>query len=279
MAHQFAPGTTILHAENVAFAYSKDRPLLVDVNLEVKSGEICCLMGPNGCGKSTFIDCILGAHYLEQGTITVADTEVSHIPPAKLASYLSYIPQSHQRSFPYTVEHVVLMGILSQRTVFDRPQEEDRAHALEMLERVGIAHLAERPYTHISGGETQLVLLARALAQDADLIVMDEPTSQLDFKNDLVFMETVQRLVKEQNLGVLIATHSPNLAFFFESKGVPTRVAMLSDGRIACNGAPTKVLTEETLASLYGISAKVLKGIDEDDHEFRFIAPLSTRSK
>lgn len=278
VTHHFEPGTVILRAKNVAFSYTKERELLVAVNLEVKSGEICCLMGPNGCGKSTFIDCILGEHTLEHGSVLVADNEVSRFAPARLATYLSYVPQTHLRSFPYTVEHVVLMGMLSQRDLFDRPQKEDYARALEMLERVGIGHLATRPYTQISGGETQLVLLARALAQDADLIIMDEPTAHLDFKNDLVFMETVQRLIKQEGLSVLIATHSPNLAFYFESTGVPTRVAMLNDGQIAQDGAPTQVLTEEALATLYGINAKVLIGTDDAGRTFRYVAPLSTRS-
>lgn len=277
MDPKFTHGETLVCVSDLHFSYDPKSPLLQGVNLELRSGEICCLMGPNGSGKSTLIDSILGDHELSKGSVHVAGKAIDSFKPVELARYLSYVPQSHDASFPYKVRHVVLMGSLSQRDTFDRPSQEDKDQALEILDLVGISHLARRPYTQISGGETQLVMLARALAQDANLIIMDEPTAHLDFKNELIFMQTVRKLVESKEIGVLIATHSPNLAFYFESTGIKTRVAMLDEGKISRDGAPSEVLTEKALLELYGIKAKILSGESDDGKEFHVVAPLSTK--
>lgn len=175
----------MLKIKDVSFAYNTNL-VLKDINWQVNSGEIWCLMGRNGCGKSTLLDCILGINKLQSGSVVLADKPLWEYSPKSLARYLSYIPQVHERSFPYKVRQIVLMGRTAHLGGMGLPQAEDKILVKEAMESVGIAHLADRPYTQISGGETQMVLLARALVQQTPLIIMDEPTAHLDYYNELL---------------------------------------------------------------------------------------------
>lgn len=251
--------------EDVIFAYPETEKAVLDhASLDAPSGTVTCLMGVNGCGKSTLIDCVLGVNRISGGSILVDGEDAATLRPAALARKLAYVPQVHDRAFPYRVRDVVLMGRTVHHGVLGAPGEEDRALVDESLARCGIAHLADRSYTQLSGGEMQMVLLARALAQATPFILMDEPTAHLDFKNELFFMETVASLVRDAGVGVLMATHSPNQAFFFEGSGVPCTCALMDAGRVRFSGAPSEVLTAANLRKLYGVRAQVV-GADTGD--------------
>ena len=265
MANAAARDAAYIDVAGVTFAYpGTGQPVLSGASLEARRGHVTCLMGVNGCGKSTLIDCVLGENRVSSGTISIDGEDAAGLSPEALARRVSFVPQVHERAFPYKVRDIVLMGRTAHIGLLGSPSEDDRAIVDDALRKCGIAHLADRPYTQLSGGETQMVLLARALAQQAPFVLMDEPTAHLDFKNELFFMETVVRLVREQGVGVLIATHSPNQAFYFEGKGVPTVCALMDAGRVRFVGAPSEVLTPENLRDLYGIRAQVI-GVDAGD--------------
>lgn len=268
----------LVEARQVTFSYGR-ADILKGAGLSVSSGELCCLMGVNGCGKSTLLDCILGVNEPSGGIVLVGGRSVASCRPAELARLLSYVPQVHDRSFPYLVSDIVLMGRTVHQSGLKSPGEEDRSIVLEALSQCGIEHLSDRPYTQLSGGEMQMVMLARSLAQRTPLIVMDEPTAHLDFRNELLFCETVARLVKEGAVGVLMATHSPNQAFYFEDEGVAVTVALMGEGRIVARGNPKETLTAERIADLYGIKACVASHMLSDGREVRRIVPLETQRR
>jgi iron complex transport system ATP-binding protein len=201
----------------------------------------------------------LGVSKAADGSVEVCGEDLHALKPAAASRLMSYVPQAHEKSFPYPVEHVVMMGRNAWNSGLGIPDPQDRGIAQQALAECGIAHLAERPYTTLSGGETQMVLLARALAQGTPLILMDEPTAHLDFKNEMVFLETVERLVKNRGVSILMATHALNQAFHLACAGVPTRVALLHEGKVTHEGPPRQVLSEQTLSEVFGIDALLLE--------------------
>jgi iron complex transport system ATP-binding protein len=266
---------SLISVEGVGFSYG-EQPVLRDIGFQVEEAEVFCLLGPNGCGKTTLLDCILGLHPLESGRITLNGLPTAGTRPAALAKAVSYVPQGHERTFPYKVLEIVMMGRAAYTGLFSGPRLTDREIAGEALEAVGIGHLRDRPYTRLSGGEGQLVLIARALAQQAPAVVMDEPTAHLDFRNELLVLETISRLVREKRIAVVMATHFPNHAFFFENDGVRTRVAMLKDTRILEMGAPDAVLRPELIQTLYGIEAAIVSLGDGNGKSKKQVVPLRT---
>ena len=175
------------------------------------TGEVLALLGPNGGGKTTLLKTLLGLLAPKAGEVRLGDRPLASYGSRERARLIAYVPQSHAATFAFTVETVVLMGRTAHGNLFSRPTAADRAVAARVLERFGIAHLAERPYTMISGGERQLALLARALAQEPQFIVLDEPTASLDFGNQGKVMREIRALAASGH-GVLFTTHDPNHA-------------------------------------------------------------------
>jgi len=264
-----------IRAENVSFSYD-GMPILASMSLEVAQGELCCLVGVNGCGKSTFLDCILGINTPATGTVTIDGYSIAGMNATERARRLAYVPQVHDRTFPYRVKDIVLMGRTAYQTGLGSPDEEDRSIVERALATCGIDKLAERPYTQLSGGEMQMVILARALVQQTPYLLMDEPTAHLDFRNEMLFMETVTRLAREGGVGILMATHSPNQAFYLQESGLPTKVAMMLDGTIALEGTPDETLTPDNLRRVYGIEVCLMEDHLDDGRAIRRVAPLST---
>ncbi|MCD7948351.1 MAG: ABC transporter ATP-binding protein [Oscillospiraceae bacterium] len=246
-----------LHVDDLLFSYG-EKPVLDGLSLRVRQGEICCLIGTNGCGKSTLLDCVLGYLHPERGLIEVQGENVHTLSAQALARLIAYVPQVHARSFPYTVAQLVLMGRTAHLERFGAPDAADYAAAEQAMAQANILHLAERPCTQISGGEMQMVALARALAQQARVILMDEPAAHLDYRNELLFLEQVERLLLETGVTVLMATHAPNHAYYFESRGHNVTVAAMSCGAVAYRGAPREVLTPEILREIYAVETRLL---------------------
>ena len=248
----------VIQVRDAAFSYGGP-PVFEHVDLDIFAGRVCCLMGMNGCGKSTLIDCMLGVHECSSGQVLIGGEAVGHLKPADLAKQVAYVPQVHDRTFPYLVRDIVLMGRTAYQKGLSAPGEEDIARCEEAMERCGISNLADRPYTMISGGEMQMVMLTRALVQDTPVIIMDEPTAHLDFRNEQIFLETVVNLVKNRSIGVVIATHSPNQAFYFEKAGLDIQVALMADASIRALGKPSEVLNEELLGEVYGMKVRIAR--------------------
>ncbi len=265
---------SIIRINDATFYYGKEL-VFQNINLEINKGEIFCLFGPNGCGKSTLLQCMLGILKLNSGSITLRGKDVSIMKPQEIAKEVAYIPQNHDKPFPFKVIDVVLMGRAAYTGFFSIPSSKDRKIAEEALEKVGISHFKDRPYTQLSGGETQLVLVARALAQKTPILVMDEPTAHLDFRHELSFLEIIVKLVETTDITVVMATHFPNHAFYFENHNIKSRVALMNNNKITIQGRPLSVLTADNMASTFNIKSKVLSYTWEEG-ELRQIVPLKT---
>jgi len=251
----------ILAARDIRFAY-RGRPVLAGASLALAPGELVCLLGCNGAGKSTLLRIMLGLQRPGQGTVALDGRPLAQRSRRQLARLIAYVPQMHVAPFPYTVLQVALMGRLPATGILKAPGADDLACVHRLLEHMGIAHLAGRAYTEVSGGERQLALIVRALAQEARLLVMDEPLAGLDYGNQLRLLERLQRLVAE-GYGVLMTTHDPN-----QPLSGCQRVALLSDGRIAADGPPGEVLTAAAIERLYGVRVALMR--DAGGHGFAF---------
>ena len=223
------------------------RPVLREVTFSAKKGEFLAVLGPNGAGKSTLFRCILGSVKDYSGTITVDGEDLRSLSPGKRAKKLAYIPQRHRPTFGYSVLDTALMGTTRQRSPFLSPGKDQVAQAREALRRVGADHLADRDFSRLSGGEQQLVLLARAIAQNSDILVMDEPASSLDYGNQLRILEVVKDLAGE-GYTILLSTHDPQQALQFSD-----RVLALAEGTVAAEGKTTEVLTADLIRRLYQV--------------------------
>lgn len=263
-----------IQVNNAFFSYG-DKEVFSSLSFNIKNGEIFCIVGPNGCGKTTLLNTILGLLKLKHGDILIDNSNIKDYSPKLLAEKIAYIPQIHQRTFPYKVKEVVLMGRAYNTSIFSSPSKEDMLVAENAMEKAGILNLADKPYTQISGGECQLVMIARALAQQPKIIVMDEPTSHLDFKNELVLLEAAVDLVSRENITIMMATHVPNHAFFFETRHIPTTTALMNNGTFESIGSPQEVLNENNIESIYNINSKVLNHILKDNTSITQIVPLS----
>ncbi|WP_428561620.1 MAG: ABC transporter ATP-binding protein [Solidesulfovibrio sp. DCME] len=240
----------ILAAQDLAFAYN-GTPVLDGVSFAVGTGELVCLLGPNGCGKTTLLKLLLGLLPPTAGQALVRGRPAHATPPRELAAAVAYVPQAHQPAFAYSVLEAVLMGRAARSFFFGPPTARDRDIALEALDRFAIAHLAHTPVTQLSGGQRQLTLLARALAQGAKALVLDEPITGLDFGHQARFLEILRGLCREGYTCVM-TTHFPDHALW-----VADRVLLLRDGRIEADGPPAAVVTGEALGRLYGLAVSV----------------------
>ena len=239
-----------LDVNDITFGYDA-RNVLEHLSLHYESPDVMCILGSNGQGKSTLLQCIIGAFRTSEGTITVDDRPVGEYPAREFARKVAYIAQNHNPSFGYPVLDIVMMGRTSRMGYLANPGQQERDVAMEQLEYLGIGHLAEKSYTGISGGERQLVMIASALAQDPELMILDEPTAHLDFGNQYKFIQLVEKL-RARGMGVLMTTHFPDHAL-----ALGGTCAILAGGRIAAQGDPRDIVTEEAMSELYRIEVHV----------------------
>ena len=242
----------ILSVENLSFSYNCWN-VLHDVTFTASSGNLICMLGKNGSGKSTLFRCVLGILKYTQGHILVDGQDIRTRSARELAQIIAYIPQNTNDTFAYTVLDMVLMGTTSQLGNFSCPSNKQRTQAMEAIEAVGISSLTNRNIRHLSGGERQLVLIARALAQQTGILIMDEPCSSLDYGNQIRVMEQIKKLSVEKYL-VILSTHNPEHAFLFADK-----VIVLLDGTVKHFGPPVQILDESLLERLYGIPVSLFK--------------------
>ena len=243
--------TARLALDALAVGYGA-RTVCAEVNLAVGAGEVLCLLGPNGGGKTTLFKTVLGLLAPLAGTIAVDGASVAGWSARRRARSFGYVPQTGAAQFSFTIAEMVLMGRTAHRGPFAAPSRHDRDVADAALETIGIAHLAARDWLRVSGGERQLALIARALAQEPQILILDEPTASLDFGNQLRVLEQVRRL-RARGLAVVLSTHHPEQAF-----ACADRVAMLHAGRLFRLGAPAEVITPDTMRAVYGVEVDVV---------------------
>ncbi len=217
------------------------------------SGEILCLLGPNGVGKTTLFKTVLGFVKTMGGRILIDGRDAHTLSKIEFARVVAYVPQAHVPPFPFTAKDVVLMGRTAHIGAFGSPSRHDHRITEETMESLSIDHLQDRIYTELSGGERQMVLVARALAQEPAFLMMDEPTSNLDFGNQVRVLEQVKRLA-DKGLGILMTTHFPDHAFQCHGNVV----LMQKDSRFLF-GTAVEVITEDNLKAAYNIDVNVLE--------------------
>jgi len=239
-----------LKVENVEFSYAST-PVLADICLELAQSEILGIVGPNGAGKSTLIRCIDRILKPTRGSILLDEEDIQHISMRETAKKLGYIPQSASQIFPATVFDTVLMG--RSPHIGWRSSEKDNEKVLDVLQMLNIEDLAMRDINETSGGQQQRVFIARALAQEPDILLLDEPTSNLDIQHQLEVMEIIKDLVMKKGISAIMAVHDLNLASRYTD-----RVIIMKRGRIFDAGTPSNVLTSENIRSVYGVEAEVI---------------------
>lgn len=236
----------------------QNKAVLSDVSLSVESGKILCVLGPNGVGKTTLFKTMLGLLPVISGEVCIDGKNILPWSAKKKARYLGYVPQSRMPPFPYTVRQVVVMGRTAYMGIMSAPSQNDYAIADRALERLGIMELADKIYTQISGGERQMVLIARALVQNPKILVMDEPTANLDFGNQARVLEEIRKLAKSGML-VVMTTHVPDHTFLCASQ-----VMLVEKGGRLSFGSADEIVTEETMRRTYGVEICMTSAVKND---------------
>lgn len=252
---------------NAEFGYGKRENVFEDLTFEVEASDIFAILGPNGCGKTTLLKSLLGILKLKRGSIHLDDKNVISMKRNEFGKKIGYVPQNRSLEFPYTVLQMVVMGRASHLGLFSSPSDRDFEIAREAIKRVGISHLTEKIYTNISGGESQLVLIARALAAQPEVLILDEPTSQLDFKNQLLILGTLDRLAKERDFTIVMTTHFPNHALLVSHK------ALLFNGKKYTIGAVEDVITEQNLKDAYGVNVRIIS-YNDNRSSIKAVVPI-----
>lgn len=243
-------------------------PILENVTMRLRQGEIVCILGPNGIGKTTIFRSVLGFLKLISGQILIDDIPKESLTAKQFSRCVGYVPQGHEPPFPYSVPDVVVMGRASHLKRFEAPGMKDYRIAYKVMEMLGISYLSQKNYTQISGGERQMVLIARALAQDPKLLVMDEPTANLDFGNQIRVLECIKRLTGS-GLGVLMTTHNPDHAFL-----CCDRVILLTKDRQIMEGTADEIVTEENLKKAYGVDVRITDTVTDSGKIIRSCVPM-----
>lgn len=234
------------------FSYRHDVPLLQDIGFTVDPGQTLAILGPNGVGKTTLIRCLLGFLPWERGQTRIDGQDIRTLRGRELWRRAAYVPQARQNAFSYRAEDMVLLGRSPYIGNFSVPGRRDREAAARAMELAGVTHLAGKSCGELSGGELQLVLIARALAAEPAYLILDEPESGLDFRNQLVVLDLISRLCREEGLTVILNTHYPDHALRVSDKAL-----LLFGNGVYQFGQTRHILTEEHMRALFGVDIAV----------------------
>lgn len=244
----------MLEASGLAFAYN-GHPVLAGIDLSARRGEVTALLGPNGTGKTTLLRCLLGILTPSAGRVLADGRDVRALRPPERARLMAYVPQDISLRFPMTVFEAVLLG---RRPYLGwRPSETDLAVVENVLSGLGLGEFSGRDLTTLSGGQRQKVALARALAQETDFLLLDEPTSSLDLKHQIEVLELAAAAARQRGMGVVMALHEVNMAARYADQ-----VALLCGGAMAALGAPDEVLDAGSIGRVYGVAVDRYMGED-----------------
>lgn len=258
----------LFEVRNISFSYDGEE-IFSNISFSIDPGDVLCILGPNGTGKTTLIKCLNGLHDIDAGEILINGKNIKKLSFKEISRHIGYIPQSHVPSFPFKVIDVVIMGRAPYLNLGESPKKKDMDIAINSLKTLGIEHLKDKEYTNLSGGERQLVFLARILCQQPDILILDEPTSHLDFGNQIRLLEIVDNLA-EAGLSIIMSSHFPDHAFLSS-----TKVAILKNKEFIDFGTPEDVVSEENLKRAYSIDVKLI----ELDNERKVCVPLKTNLK
>jgi len=241
-----------LELKNVSFSYDGQKPVLKDIDFCVETGQVVCVLGPNGIGKSTLLSCMAKLIIPSSGMVELDGRPMPHLSHQEVAQKIGYVPQVVKPSFDYTVLEYVVTGWAPWLGIFEKPGEEAYSEAFEALRTMNIAHLADKSYSRLSGGELQQVSIARAITQRAQILLMDEPTAHLDYGNQLKVLGMVKDL-QALGMGIVLTTHNPDQVLILDAD-----VAVLDRQADFHFGSLDEILTEELLSSIYQTKLKLI---------------------
>ena len=266
----------MLEIKNAVCGYRQHNTQKVIINglsMDIKQGEIMSILGSNGVGKTTLFRSILGSLPLISGSVLLDGREISSMKRSETAKRIAYVPQSHNPPFPFTALQIAVMGRTAHMGMFATPSEEDTEKAYDALKAMGAEYLADMPYTEISGGERQLVLIARAIAQEADYMIMDEPASNLDYGNQVRALERIKQLAAAGR-GIMFTTHNPDHVFMAASK-----VTVISSRDEFMSGPTDEMLTVPVMNRIYGIQTQILEAEWPGGRKIKTTAAYMDRSR
>ncbi|MBQ2801795.1 MAG: ABC transporter ATP-binding protein [Lachnospiraceae bacterium] len=255
-----------LEVRNGNFGYEKE-PILKDINFEIRDNTIMTILGPNGVGKTTLLKCIMGFLKWHSGENYMDDKPLSSYSDKVFWQRTSYVPQAKQSVYSYRVVDTVMMGLNAKQNFFSMPKAEDYDKAVHILDMLGVSKLTEKYCNELSGGELQMVMMARALISEPELMILDEPESNLDMKNQLQIMNTIEKVAEEFNTSCLINTHFPNHAL-----KISDTTLMLGYGNKQVVGKTKDVVTEENIREYFNVCSRVVS-LQVDAKEYKTIFP------
>lgn len=241
-----------IKVEDFYFGYN-DKYLLENINLEFNRGNMYAILGRNGSGKTTLIKLILGLLDSNRGLITIGGKNSKNISNNVLSKLIAYVPQNEEATYEIKVIELVVMGRNPYLNLFDMPLYKDYELAQSALKNLGIEHLMQKSYSEISGGERQLVLIARALVQDTKFILMDEPVSNLDIRNQHDVLKKIKNIARDFNIGIVLSIHDPNLAIRYCNEAL-----LLKNGKIIHSGKAKEIISQKSLLEVYDLNFEVL---------------------
>ena len=246
---------TILSVENLHFAYSRSKAeVLRGVNCEIKRGERVAILGSNGAGKSTFFGLITGILNNYTGSIILNGQEIRNLSRLTIAESISFVPQKHEPLFPFSVKDFIMMGRYSKIGALGNPTAQDEEAVRKAAEETGAIKFFDRPYNELSGGEIQLAIIARALAQETEIMILDEPNTHLDFKNQFTVFNLICDISKKRNVTLIMSLHNPNDVLLFSERAI-----VLNNGVVAADGAVSDIINKKLLSEVFGVNAICLE--------------------
>lgn len=256
--------TTQIAVENLKFGYDPSNLVLRGINCRISAGEKVAVLGHNGAGKTTFFNILTGLVTGYNGQVRLDDQELKHLSRAEIARKIALVPQKHEPLFPFLTRDFILMGRYASMGLFGNPGEHDLRIVEEAARETGVDRFIDRPYSALSGGEMQLALIARSLAQESAIMILDEPNTHLDFRNRFIVMDLIKKISESRKVTLLMSLHEPNDVLHFAD-----RVIVMSGGLIVADGKPCDVINEKLLADYFGVQ---VKRIENDMGELVFKA-------
>ncbi len=257
-----------LEVSHLSCGYQKGKPLVKDVSFILGNGDICCILGRNGVGKSTMFKTLLCLMPPLGGRILLDGEDITKWNAEKMADNIAYVAQSHTPPFPYLVEEMIMMGRMNHIGVFGKPKQKDEKIVNDLIHQLGIDYLKGKPYTEISGGERQMVMIAKAMAQEPKILVLDEPTANLDYGNRVLVLDAVRNL-SSRGICTVFTTHDPEQALLLDAQ-----TAVIIPGEPVVFGHSRVVVTEKNLKRAYNATIRVVEIVDDEGNPVRVCLPI-----
>lgn len=257
----------IYEVKNGTFGY-KDTLILNDINFTVHEGEVMSILGPNGVGKTTLLKCMMGLLKWHSGVSMLDGKNIKSIKPKEFWQKVAYVPQAKGSAFGFSAIDMVTLGRSAHLGTFSQPKEEDRVAAIRAMEDMGILHLKDKLCTEMSGGELQMVLIARALTIEPSMLVLDEPESNLDFKNQLIILDTIRNLSKKRGISAVVNTHYPEHALKISDQAL-----ILNREGKNIFGKAEEIINEENMRNAFSVQVHINK-FDYEGTEYKSVVPL-----